>query len=84
MLTISTDPYPTASEPRLTTGERENEDSNAELNPIQNGVQALAGDGDEIMTEVQEAETNEDMTIDMETFEEIVGSSETNSTPPCD
>ncbi|KAL3521750.1 hypothetical protein ACH5RR_019899 [Cinchona calisaya] len=84
MLTISTDPYPATSGPRLTTGERRNEDSNAKLNSTQNGVQPLGGDGDEIMTEVQEVEAHKDMMIDMETFEEIHGTSETNCTPTCD
>ncbi|CDP04945.1 unnamed protein product [Coffea canephora] len=84
VLTISTDLCPGTSDPRLTTGGRENEEPNAKLESTQNGVQPLAGDKDEIMTEVQASEVDEDMTIDMETFEEIVRSSETNSTPTCD
>ncbi|XP_027109865.1 serine/threonine-protein phosphatase 4 regulatory subunit 2 isoform X1 [Coffea eugenioides] len=84
VLTISTDLCPGTSDPRLTTGGRENEEPNAKLESTQNGVQPLGGDKDEIMTEVQASEADEDMTIDMETFEEIVRSSETNSTPTCD
>ena len=70
--------------------EEEDEEDEEEEEPVQhrdsaqNGVEAepIVGDKDEIMTEVEEAETEEDMAIDMEALEEIVvGSSETNSTP---
>lgn len=62
--------------------ERGNEVSVQHHDSIQNGAEAEAmRDNDEIMTEVEEAEAEEDMTIDMESLEEIVvGSSETNPT----
>lgn len=69
MLTISADPYPSASELRLGRAEMEKEESSIKLSTLENGVGPLAGDGDEIMTEVEEAEVDEVMTIDMETFE---------------
>ncbi|GAV85254.1 PPP4R2 domain-containing protein, partial [Cephalotus follicularis] len=49
-------------------------------NSEQNGVEPMLGDRDEVMTEVEEADIDDDMTIDMESLEEIVGSSKPNST----
>ncbi|KAL6320230.1 hypothetical protein AAG906_004739 [Vitis piasezkii] len=85
-LAICTDPYPTTlvqkpDEPP----EKGSEEPVQHHDSVQNGVEAepTQGDKDEIMTEVEEADIEEDMTIDMEALEEIVvGSSETNSTPP--
>lgn len=82
MLTMSSDTYPPSSQPRLTMVEIENEDSRPQSTSLENGVEPVAGDRDEIMTEVEEATVDGDMTIDMETIEEIVRSSETNSTAP--
>ncbi|CAK9164028.1 unnamed protein product [Ilex paraguariensis] len=82
-LTISTGPYPP-------TGQQSNEpetgtvDSELQSSSVQNGAEPMAGDGDEIMSEVEEADVHDDMTIDMETFEEIVRSSETHSVPTAD
>lgn len=82
MLTISCNPYPLSPQPRLTTVERENETPRLHSTLLENGVEPVAGDRDEIMTEVEEATVDDDMTIDMETIEEIVRSSETNSSAP--
>lgn len=59
--------------------EKASEEAQPQSNPIQNGVEPVVGDRDEIMTEVEEADI-EDMTIDMDAFQEMVGSSEANST----
>ncbi|XP_022942942.1 serine/threonine-protein phosphatase 4 regulatory subunit 2-B-like isoform X1 [Cucurbita moschata] len=45
---------------------------------VENGVEGVGGDRDEVMTEVEEADMNDDMTIDI-ALEEIVGSSETTN-----
>lgn len=50
-----------------------------ESNSIQNGVETIVRDRDEIMTEVEEADIDE-MTIDIDTFRAIIGSSGANST----
>ncbi|EOY20547.1 Serine/threonine-protein phosphatase 4 regulatory subunit 2 [Theobroma cacao] len=76
-LTVCTNPYPQMMpnpEP-----EKASEEAQPQSNPIQNGVEPVVGDRDEIMTEVEEADI-EDMTIDMDAFQEMVGSSEANST----
>ncbi|XP_021730923.1 serine/threonine-protein phosphatase 4 regulatory subunit 2-A-like isoform X2 [Chenopodium quinoa] len=49
-------------------------------NSVENGGEPMTGDRDEVMSEV-DAEVDDGMTIDMETFEEIISSSETNSQP---
>lgn len=46
----------------------------------QNGLEQLTLDKDEVMTEV-EADVGDEMTMDMEAFEQIVGPSESNSAP---
>lgn len=73
------DPYPQAMQ-KLDEPDKAHEVPQLQSNSIQNGVEPMV-DGDEIMAEVQEADIDDDMTIDMEAFEEIVGSSESNSTP---
>ncbi|KAG7030880.1 hypothetical protein SDJN02_04917 [Cucurbita argyrosperma subsp. argyrosperma] len=45
---------------------------------VENGVEGVGGDRDEVMTEVEEGDMNDDMTIDI-ALEEIVGSSETTN-----
>ncbi|OAY44591.1 serine/threonine-protein phosphatase 4 regulatory subunit 2-A [Manihot esculenta] len=78
-LTACMDPYPQAMQ-KLDEPDKAHEVPQLQSNSIQNGVEPMV-DGDEIMAEVQEADIDDDMTIDMEAFEEIVGSSESNSTP---
>ncbi|XP_062119813.1 uncharacterized protein LOC133834272 [Humulus lupulus] len=90
MLTISTDPYPqpTAIEPNEPENKPENELEKAIEEPkmesisAQNGVEDATGDKDEVMTEVEEADTVDNMTIDMEALENFVESTETNTAPP--
>ncbi|KAF2288035.1 hypothetical protein GH714_004027 [Hevea brasiliensis] len=79
-LTVCMDPYPQTMQ-KLDEPDKAHEEPQPQSNSIQNGVEPMVGDGDEIMAEVQEADIDDDMTIDMEAFEEIVGSSEPNSTP---
>uniref|UniRef100_A0A5B7BE76 Putative serine/threonine-protein phosphatase 4 regulatory subunit 2-A n=1 Tax=Davidia involucrata TaxID=16924 RepID=A0A5B7BE76_DAVIN len=80
-LTISTDPYPPTIVQRPDEPEKGSEEPQLQSTSVQNGVEPIVGDRDEIMTEVEEVNVDDDMTIDMETFEEIVGSSESNSVP---
>ncbi|KAB5512295.1 hypothetical protein DKX38_029323 [Salix brachista] len=79
-LAVCTDPYPQALEKPVET-DKPSEELQVQSSLVQNGVEpVVVGDGDEIMTEVEEADIDDDMTIDMEALEEIVASSETNST----
>lgn len=85
MLTISTDPYPQLTIlQKADEAEKASEEPKPHLNSVQNGVEAVVGDRDEVMTDVEEAEIDDEMTIDMEAFEEIVGSSEPKSEPAAD
>ncbi|XP_022728477.1 serine/threonine-protein phosphatase 4 regulatory subunit 2 [Durio zibethinus] len=75
-LTVCTQPYPQMMpnpEP-----EKSSDEAQPQSNSIQNGVEPMVGERDEIMTEVEAG--IDDMTIDMDAFQEMVGSSETNST----
>ncbi|ONI25868.1 hypothetical protein PRUPE_2G324400 [Prunus persica] len=79
MLTVSTDPYPqpmvqNSAEPKQAT-----EEPKLHSDSVQNGVESMVGDRDEVMAEVEQADIDDDMTIAIEAFEDIVGSSETNS-----
>lgn len=78
-LAVCTDPYPQALE-KPAESDKPSEELQVQSSLVQNGVEPVVGDGDEIMTEVEEADIDDDMTIDMEALEEIVASSETNST----
>ena len=50
------------------------------LNSVENGVEAMVSDRVEVMTQVREADVDDDMATDMEAFPDIVGgSSETNT-----
>ncbi len=80
MLAISTDPYPQSTVRNPDEPEKASEEPKAHPNSVQNGVEPMIGDRDEVMTDA-EADIDDDMTIDMEAFEEIVGSSEKNSEP---
>lgn len=86
-LTISADPYPPSlmqkpeeidkrGEEPQEGGEEPQENAISE----QNGLEQLTLDKDEVMTEV-EADVGDEMTMDMEAFEQIVGPSESNSAP---
>ncbi|XP_002520013.2 serine/threonine-protein phosphatase 4 regulatory subunit 2 isoform X2 [Ricinus communis] len=79
-LTVCTEPYPQSTQ-KQDEPDKAHEEPQLQHNSIGNGIEPMAGDGDEIMAEVQEADIDDDMTIDMEAFEEIVGSAEQNSTP---
>jgi len=87
MLTISTDPYPQSimRKPDEDEAEKASEEPKAHPNSVQNGIEpVVVGDRDEVMTDVEEAEIDDEMTIDMEAFEEIVGSSEPKPEPAAD
>ncbi|KAF7119410.1 hypothetical protein RHSIM_Rhsim13G0016700 [Rhododendron simsii] len=86
-LTISVDPYPPSlmqkpeeidkrGEEPQEGGEEPQENAISE----QNGLEQLTLDKDEVMTEV-EADVGDEMTMDVEAFEQIVGPSESNSVP---
>ncbi|XP_048326385.1 uncharacterized protein LOC107414840 isoform X2 [Ziziphus jujuba] len=79
MLSISTDPYPPSTIQQLNEPVRANEEPQLHSNSVQNGVESMVSDRDEEMTEVGEADINDDMTIDMEAFEDIVGSGSSES-----
>ncbi|XP_009785841.1 uncharacterized protein LOC107776329 isoform X3 [Nicotiana tabacum] len=86
-LTISSDPNASSNMQNATAPDREETNGAPILsNSVSNGVEpiASAGDSDEVMTEVEEAEVEDVMTIDMDTIEAIVRSSEADTTPPSD
>lgn len=83
-MTISSDPYPLATEQNSNGSYEGNGNALPQTNSVANGVEPSVGDGDEIMAEVQEAVVGEDMTMDIETIEDIVRSSEANPTPTID
>ncbi|KAK2972843.1 hypothetical protein RJ640_028371 [Escallonia rubra] len=80
-LTICTDPYTPA--PMQSPNEQDNgtEEPHQAPNPVPNGVDVMVGDRDEIMAEVEADNNDDEMTIDMEAFEDTVRSSEPNSIP---
>ncbi|GLT97380.1 hypothetical protein SLE2022_149470 [Rubroshorea leprosula] len=87
-ITACSDPYPQTTIPNPSEQDKASEELQPPLPPlpppqsesIQNGVEPTV-DRDEIMTEVEETEIDHDMSIDMDSFQEMVESSETNSTP---
>ncbi|XP_070053010.1 uncharacterized protein [Nicotiana tomentosiformis] len=85
-LTISSDPYASSNMQNATAPDRETKGSPILSNSVSNGAEpiASAGDSDEVMAEVEEAEVEDVMTIDMDTIEAIVRSSEADTTPPSD
>ncbi|KAK6155427.1 hypothetical protein DH2020_009675 [Rehmannia glutinosa] len=83
-LTISTDPYQLPTEQNSNGTYEESGVAKPQTDPVENGVEPPEGDRDEVMTEVQEIEVGEDMTVDMETIEGIVRSSEADPTPTVD
>ncbi|KAL6968432.1 hypothetical protein U1Q18_034235 [Sarracenia purpurea var. burkii] len=91
-LTISADPYPPKMVPESEEIDKRNEEPRERAsepqpnsNLVQNGVERVIDDKDDVMTEAEPEPADVDnMTIDMESFEEIVGSSESNSVPTTD
>ncbi|TXG61234.1 hypothetical protein EZV62_012597 [Acer yangbiense] len=83
-LNSCTDPYPQMTHMTETPVESDKASEEAQLhsNSVENGAEPLPMvDGDEVMVEVEEADIDDEMTIDMEALEEIVGPSEKNATP---
>ncbi|XP_044477879.1 serine/threonine-protein phosphatase 4 regulatory subunit 2-like [Mangifera indica] len=80
-LTICTDPYPQAMIQTPNEAEKPSEELHLQSNSIQNGVEPIVEDRDEVMAEVEQGDIDDEMAIDMEALEEIVGSSETDATP---
>ncbi|KAK7404300.1 hypothetical protein VNO78_05084 [Psophocarpus tetragonolobus] len=76
-LAICMDPYPQATAKEPDDQEKASEKQKQQSESTQNGIEPLASDRDEVMTD---ADVGDDMTIDMETFEGIK-SSETNTEP---
>ncbi|CAA0813100.1 Unknown protein [Striga hermonthica] len=82
MLTISTDPNPTATEQNTNGAHVESVVAQPQPELAENGVENPSDDDkDEIMAEVQVAETGENTTMDMETTEDNIKSSGPNPSP---
>lgn len=79
MLTVSNDPYPQPMVQNSAEPNKATEEPKLHSDSVQNGVEPMVGDRDEVMAEVEQADIDDDMTIAIEAFEDIVGSSETNS-----
>lgn len=84
-LTISSDPYPPALmqkpeeiDKRGEEPQERAEEPQANSDSIQNGVEHQTGDRDEVMAEVEEADADDNMRIDMAGLEEMVRSTESN------
>ncbi|KAL3373162.1 hypothetical protein AABB24_005251, partial [Solanum stoloniferum] len=83
-LTISSDPY-TIQNAVTEAGTETETETETKGSPVEsNGVEPItsAGDADEVMAEVEEAEVEDVMTVDMDTIEAIVRSSEAADTTP--
>ncbi|KAB2596945.1 serine/threonine-protein phosphatase 4 regulatory subunit 2-like [Pyrus ussuriensis x Pyrus communis] len=80
MLTVSTDPYPQSTVQNSVEPDKAIDEPKIHSDSVQNGVEPVeGGDRDEVMAEVEQADIDDDMTIAMEAFEDIVGSSDANS-----
>ncbi|TQD70965.1 hypothetical protein C1H46_043505 [Malus baccata] len=80
MLTVSTDPYPQSTVQNSVEPDNAIEEPKIHSDSVQNGVEPVVGsDSDEVMAEVEQADIDDDMTIAVEAFEDIVGSSDANS-----
>lgn len=80
MLSMSTDPYLQSVMQKIAEPEKASEEPKLHSDLVQNGVeQPMVSDRDEVMVEVEQADIDDDMSIAMEAFEDIVGSSETSS-----
>lgn len=80
-LIVCTDPYPQTTIYGPNEAEKQSEETQLQSNSVQKGVESIVEDRDEVMTEVEQGDIVDEMTIDMEALEEVVGSSETNATP---
>lgn len=80
-LTVCTDPYPQTMTKSPEESEKISKELHLHSHSVQSGVEPMVGDGDEVMLEVEHGEIDDEMTIDLEALDEIVGSSETNSKP---
>lgn len=80
-LTVCTEPYPQTTMQTPNEAEKPSEELQLQSNSVQNGVEPIVEDRDEVMAEIEQGDIDDEMTIDMEALEEIVGSSETNATP---
>ncbi|KAL3837973.1 hypothetical protein ACJIZ3_022564 [Penstemon smallii] len=83
-LTVSTDLYPLDTTPNTNGAHEGSENAEPQITSVENGVKPASGDTDEVMAEVEEAEVDEEMAMDMETIEEIVRSSEADPAPAAD
>lgn len=71
-LTICTDPYPQEPVQETNTIEKPSEkQQEQQSDDAQNGIEPLVTDNDEVMVE---ADTSDDVTIEMETFEDAKSS----------
>lgn len=77
-MTICTDPYPQTTVQESDEPDKASEKQNQQSNIAQNGIEPLVADKDVVMTE---ADIGDDMTTEMESFEDIVKTSETISEP---
>lgn len=80
-LTVCTDPYPQTMTQSPEESEKTSEEPQLNSHSVQSGIEPMVGDRDEVMMEVEQGDIDDEMTIDMEALDEIVGSSEANSTP---
>lgn len=78
-LTKSAEPHPLNTTDQLEVPNEDGKDAQPHYSPVENGGEALKEDIDEIMTEVEETEAGEDMTIDTKTAEDTVTPSEPNT-----
>ncbi|XP_030469112.1 uncharacterized protein LOC115687616 [Syzygium oleosum] len=62
--------------------EKASEEDKLQSNLEQDGIDVVMGDRDETMAAMEEADVDEGISADMDTFGEIVGPSETSSSPP--
>ncbi|GKV20353.1 hypothetical protein SLEP1_g30491 [Rubroshorea leprosula] len=81
-ITVCTDAYPQTTMPNSNEQDKASEEPPPPTlsNSMPNGVEAT-GDRDEVMTEVEEANINHNISTDMDSFQEMVGPSETNAAP---
>ncbi|PIN03635.1 hypothetical protein CDL12_23835 [Handroanthus impetiginosus] len=82
-LKISTDPQQLATEQNSNGSYEASMNAQPQTHSVENG-EPTAGERDEVMTDAQEAETGEAMTMDMDTIADIVRTSEGNPTPTVD
>ncbi|KAJ8425031.1 hypothetical protein Cgig2_013299 [Carnegiea gigantea] len=87
-LTKSTDPYPSSTVQVSRAAEEQLEDVQPQLesqpeahsNSVENGREPMAAERDEVMSEL-DARVDDRVTMDMDSFEEIISPSDSNSEP---